>query len=451
MKSKTKLLTSGSISKSIIFFAFPIFIGNLFQQLYMVVDTIVLGRYVNKEALAAITSCGPLIFLLVGLFSGIFIGVGVVISKFFGAKDIINVKKAIHTTVAFALICSLILTIIGYFLTPQFLLWMKTPESVIDEATSYIQIYFLGISALVLFNSASGILQALGDSKRPLYFLIIASILNIILDLYFVIELNLGTKGVALATIISQGISAILSYRILFITNDIFKISIKEIKLDFNILKQFLLIGIPSGIQNSVISIANVFVQSSINIFGPIAMAGNGSMMRIQGFAFIPVTSFAMAMTTFTSQNIGACEFLRVKKGAKFGLLTAAILAQSLGILIYFYAPTLMRIFTENQAVIEIGILKATITNFLFFQLAISHTMAGIYRGAGKSIIPMIVMLLFWCLFRVSYITIMLNFFNDIKIVFSAYPITWSLSAIIFIIYFFKGKWLNNNKLSSYN
>lgn len=450
MKSKTKLLTTGSISKSIIYFAFPIFLGNLFQQLYMIVDTIVLGRYVGKEALAAITSCGPLIFLIVGLFTGIFIGVGVVISKFFGAKDIDNVKKSIHTTVAFALISSLVLTLFGYYFAPKFLIWMKTPQSVLDEATSYVQIYFLGISALVLFNSASGILQAMGDSKRPLYFLIIASISNIILDLLFVVSFNLGTKGVALATVISQAISAILSYRILLTTKDIYRINIKEIKLHINLLKQFLIIGIPSGIQNSVISIANVFVQSSINIFGPIAMAGNGAMMRIQGFAFIPVTSFALAMTTFTSQNIGAEKYDRIKKGTKFGLITAAFLAQIMGILIYFFAPQLLLIFTKDPQVIAIGVIKAKIMAFFFFQLALSHTMAGIYRGAGKSIIPMSVMLLFWCLFRVSYITVMLKFIYDIKIVFSAYPITWTLSAIVFIIYFYKGKWLNNKKINQY-
>jgi putative MATE family efflux protein len=442
-------MTSGSISKNILSFAFPIFLGNLFQQLYMIVDTVVLGRYVGKEALAAITSCGPLLFLLVGLFAGIFIGVGVVISKLFGAKDTEKVKAAVHTTVAFALISSVILTVLGYFLAPKILILMKTPPSVLDDATSYIQIYFLGITALVLFNSASGILQAMGDSKRPLYFLIVASLSNIILDLVFVIYFNLGTKGVALATVISQGISAILAYRILLTTDDIYRVKIKDIKLDLPLLKQFLIVGIPSGIQNSVISIANVFVQSSINLFGPIAMAGSGSMMRIQGFAFIPVTSFAMAMTTFTSQNIGAGEYLRVKKGTKFGLLSAIILAQAIGILIYFYSPQLMLIFTDDPQVIEIGVLKARIMAFFFMQLALSHTMAGIFRGAGKSIIPMSVMLLFWCLFRVSYIKVALNFVYDIRIVFSAYPITWTLSAIVFIIYYFKGNWLNKTKLKN--
>ena len=450
MKTNTKLLTSGSISKNILLFAFPIFLGNLFQQLYMVVDTLIVGRYVGKEALAAITSCSPLIFLLVGLFTGIFIGVGVVISKFFGAKDYENVKKAVHTTVAFAFLSSIFLTILGYFLTPYILKLMQTPESVLEDARGYIQIYFLGISALVFFNSASGILQAMGDSKRPLYFLIIASISNIILDLVFVIIFNLGTKGAAIATIISQGISAILAYRILFTTKDIFRVQFKKIKIDVPILKQFLAVGIPSGIQNSVISIANVFVQSSINIFGPIAMAGNGVMMRIQGFAFIPVTSFAMAMTTFTSQNIGAGEFDRVRKGTKFGLLSATILAQSLGVIIFIFAPKIILLFTNNPEVIEIGVLKARISAFFFFQLAMSHTMAGIYRGAGKSVIPMAVMLLFWCVFRVTYITIVLKFYYDIKVVFSAYPVTWTLSAIIFVIYYYKGKWLNNQKISYY-
>ncbi len=451
MKTTTKRMTSGSISKNIIFFAFPVFLGNLFQQLYMIIDTIVLGKYVGSEALAAITSSGSLIFLIVGFFTGIFMGVGVVISNLFGSRDYEGVQKAVHTTVAFALISGLFLTVLGYYIAPKILILMKTPPSVLQEATTYVQIFFLGIISLILFNSANGILQAMGDSKRPLYFLIISSILNIILDLVFVIYFNMGIEGVAFATIISQSISALLAYRVLLTTTDVYRVNIKEIRLNIPLLKRFLAVGIPSGIQNSVISIANVFVQSSINVFGPIAMAGNGAMMRIQGFVFIPVTSFAMAMTTFTGQNIGAGEIERVKKGTKFGVVSSVVLSQLIGVFIFIFAPKLMLIFTNDPSVIEIGVMKARVTAFFFFQLAISHTMAGIYRGAGKSVIPMAVMLLFWCVFRVSYIKIALLFLYDIRIVFSAYPVTWSLSAITFIIYYFKGNWLNPPKIDIKN
>jgi putative MATE family efflux protein len=428
-------------------FALPIFLGSLFQQLYNAVDSIVVGNYVGKEALAAVTSCGPLIFLLVGFFVGIFVGAGVVISKYFGAGDLENVSKAIHTAVAFALLSSIVLTISGYIATPAILRLMNTPASVYNDAKTYIQIFFLGISSLVMYNSAAGILQAMGDSKHPLYFLIIASITNIILDLIFVIYFDMGVAGVARATIISQSISAILAYRILLTTKDAYRVSIKKIHFDRCIIKQMLKVGVPSGLQNSVISIANVFVQASINSFGDVAMAGSGAFSRVQGFVFIPITSFALSLTTFTSQNIGAGEYDRVKKGAKFGIITAMILAELIGAILYFNAPQILSLFSKEINVVTIGVLKARFScPFLLF-LALSHVMAGVYRGAGKSIVPMMVMFLVWCVFRVTFITIALSFNRDIRILFAAYPITWFMSAVIFVIYYFKVDWMGIKKL----
>lgn len=440
-------MTKGPISTSILMFALPIFLGSLFQQLYNAVDSIVVGNYVGKEALAAVTSCGPLIFLLVGFFVGIFVGAGVVISKYFGAGDLENVSKAIHTAVAFALLSSIVLTISGYIATPAILRLMNTPASVYNDAKTYIQIFFLGISSLVMYNSAAGILQAMGDSKHPLYFLIIASITNIILDLIFVIYFDMGVAGVARATIISQSISAILAYRILLTTKDAYRVSIKKIHFDRCIIKQMLKVGVPSGLQNSVISIANVFVQASINSFGDVAMAGSGAFSRVQGFVFIPITSFALSLTTFTSQNIGAGEYDRVKKGAKFGIITAMILAELIGAILYFNAPQILSLFSKEINVVTIGVLKARFScPFLLF-LALSHVMAGVYRGAGKSIVPMMVMFLVWCVFRVTFITIALSFNRDIRILFAAYPITWFMSAVIFVIYYFKVDWMGIKKL----
>ena len=440
-------MTTGSISKNIITFAIPIFLGNLFQQLYNTVDSLVVGNFVNKEALAAITSCGPLIFLLVGLFAGTFIGAGVVISKYFGKSEPENVKLAIHTAVAFALLSSVLLTVIGYFATPFILTLMGTPDNVYEGAKSYIQIYFLGISGLIMYNSAAGILQAMGDSKHPLYFLIVASIVNIVLDIVFVVYLNFGIEGAAYATIIGQGISAILSYRILFTSHELFRVNIKEIGFNKNMLKQILKIGIPSGLQNSVISIANVFVQASVNSFGSIAMAGNGAYVRIQGFVFIPITSFALSLTTFTSQNLGAGEYDRVKKAARFSFISAMILSEGIGIILYVFIPKLLSFFSTNPDVIAVGLSKAYISlPFLLF-LALSHVMAGLYRGAGKSVVPMIVLFSIWCLFRVSFIIIALSIHRDINILFAAYPITWTMSSIIFIIYYFKVDWMGIKKL----
>lgn len=446
MKKSAKLMTKGSIAKNILLFAYPIFLGNLFQQLYQTVDSLVIGNYGGKESLAAISSCGALIFLLVGLTNGIFMGAGVVISKYFGAGCKENVQKSIHTTIAFALVSSIFMTIVGYFAAPEILKMMGTPDSVIKEATIYVQIYFLGSTALIIYNSASGILQAMGDSKHPLYFLIVSSSLNIILDLIFVIKFNLGIAGVGYATVISQSVSALLSLRILLTTKEEFKIQIKLIKFDKNILIQILKMGIPSGIQNSVISIANIFVQASVNSFGAIAMAGNGAFMRIQGFVFLPIISFSLALTTFTSQNLGAHEFDRVKKGAKFGILFSILIAEIIGVFIFFYSDILVSFFNNDPHVVEIGVQKAYVEALFFFLLALSHCMAGLYRGAGKAVIPMLVMFLFWCIFRVSYITVALNIYRDIRVLFSAYPITWGLSSIFFVIYFFKVDWMKEKK-----
>lgn len=452
MKASTKLMTSGSISKNIITFAIPIFLGSLFQQLYNAVDSVVVGNFVGKEALAAVTSCGPLIFLLVGLFVGTFVGAGVVISKYFGAGNMEKVKLAIHTSVAFALLSSVILTVAGYFSTPLILKLMGTPDSVYPLSKTYIQIFFLGITSLIMFNSASGILQAMGDSTHPLYFLMTASILNIILDLVFVIGLDMGVAGVALGTVIGQTVSALLSYRILLNTDEAYKVTIKDIKFDKEILKQILQVGVPSGLQNSVISIANVFVQASVNSFGDIAMAGNGAFLRIQGFVFIPITSFALSLTTFTSQNLGALEYDRVKKGAKFGIITAMILAETIGVLLLIFAAPLISLFSQDTEVIAVGILKSFYScPFLFF-MALSHVMAGVYRGAGKSIVPMAVMFIIWCLFRVSFIVVALSIHRDIRILFAAYPLTWFMSAVVFVIYYFKVDWMGikKNQLMKY-
>jgi putative MATE family efflux protein len=445
MKTNTKLMTSGSIQKHIVSFTLPIFIGNLFQQLYNTTDSLVVGNFVGKEALAAITSCGPLTFLLVGMFQGIFVGAGVVISTYFGSGDEKSVSKAIHTSLAFGILSGLLLTVIGYFGSPWLLRIMQTPESVFPQANTYIRIYFLGISALILYNTAAGILRAVGDSRHPLYYLIVASIVNIVLDIVFVAVLDLGIAGTAYATIISQSISVFFSFRLLFTSKDLFRVELRRIKFHKYMLPKILRIGIPSGIQNSVTSIANVFVQSSVNLFGATAMAGNGAFMRIQGFAMIPVTSFALALTTYTGQNMGAKDHDRVRKGARFGILFSMFLAEGIGLFLFFNAETLLSFFSKDPQVIAIGMQKAHIVSLLLFPMALSHTMAGLFRGAGKSVVPMVVMLSCWCLFRMLYIKVGLFFLMDVRVVFWAYPITWMLSSVIFLVYYFTSGWMKDS------
>lgn len=449
MQSNAMLMTEGSIYKKIIKFALPIFCGNLFQQLYNVVDSLIVGNFVGKEALAAISSTGSLIFLLVGLVSGVFSGAGVVVSRYFGAGNKEQVQRAIHTTVCFGLIAGVGLTILGSFLAPQILKLMGTPESIFPNAVLYVRIYFAGILTIVMYNTASGIFQAVGDSKRPLYFLIISAITNVFLDLLFVVVFKMGIGGAAIATVIAQAVSAILAFRHLICTQEVYKVSVKKITLHMDMLANILKLGIPSGVQNCVIALANIVVQSNINSFGAIAVAGCGAYSKIEGFAFIPITSFAMSMTVFIGQNLGAGEYDRAKKGTYFGIAVSTILAELIGIIFFIAAPRLIALFNSDAQVVQYGTLQARTIALFFLLLAFSHCMAGILRGAGKSIVPMIVMLTCWCVIRVIYVTIGTYFIPDIQVIFWAYPLTWSLSSIIFLIYYLKSDWLHTFKANN--
>ncbi len=436
MNKSSVSLTEGKISSKIFKFALPIFWGNLFQQLYNTVDAIIVGNFVGEEALAAVSSTASLTFLIVGFFGGLSGGCGVIISRFFGEKNYEKVKSSVGNTIAFGLIVGVLLTIVGTMFTPYILKLMGTPENVMVDSVAYITTYFKGIAFVVLYNVSNGILQAVGNSKTPLIFLLISSAINVVLDLLFVAVFEMGVVGAALATIISQAISAILAISYLLRVKDVYRLHINTIKIDLHLTKEMLRIGIPTGIQNSVISLANVFVQANINTFGSIVMAGTGSYSRLEGFAFIPVTSFTMAMTTFVSQNLGAKKYDRVKSGVKFGLISACIIAEIIGMIFIIFAPLLVGLFGDDPKVIEVGITQSTIRAPFYFLVAFSHVMAGVLRGAGKSSVPMYVMLLCWCVIRVIYITIATSLTDDIRMIFIAYPITWTLSSVMFAAYF---------------
>ena len=440
------MLTEGSIPGKMLAFAFPLFLGNLFQQFYNIADSLIVGNFIGSDALAAVSSSGALIFLLVGFFNGISVGAGVIIARFFGAKDHKNLERAIHTTVAFGIVAGLSLMILGLLITPLILRWMGTPADVLPSSILYFRIYFLGSLAFVLYNAFVGILQAVGDSKRPLMYLIISSIVNIVLDLLFIAVLHLGVGSAAMATVISQIVSAILCFRRLTSTTEVYRIDIHKIRFDMEILKQIISIGLPTGLQNSIISLANVVVQSNINVFGKMAVAGCGSYSKIEGFGFLPVTCFSMALTTFISQNLGARQFDRVKKGVRFGVLCSVLIAELMGILIYIFSPYLIAIFNADPEVIAYGVLQARTVTLFYFLLSYSHCMAGVFRGAGKSSVPMLVMLACWCIIRVSYITIIVKFIPQIQVIFWAYPLTWTLSTIVFTIYFLKADWMQTKK-----
>lgn len=442
-KTKSTLMTEGPIWKRMILFAIPLFLGNLFQQLYNTADSLIVGNFLGSDALAAVSSSGSLIFLMVGFFNGISLGAGVVIARYFGAREKEKVQDAIHTTVAFGIVAGILLTAIGLIMTPTFLRWMGTPADVLKNSVLYFRIYFLGSIAFVLYNIFVGILQSVGDSRHPLIYLIISSVTNVVLDLLFIGVFRFGVGSAAVATILSQFLSALLCLIHLMRCKEDYQIHLKKIRFDFPMLKLIISNGLPSGFQNSIISFANVIVQSNINSFGKMAVAGCGAYSKIEGFGFLPITCFALSLTTFISQNLGARQYERAKKGAKFGVLCSITMAEIVGIIIFFTAPYLVAAFNNDPQVVAFGTAQARTITLFYFLLAFSHCIAGILRGAGKSTIPMFVMLICWCIIRVSYITVAVRIIPDIKVIFWAYPITWTLSSILFIIYYFKADWIH--------
>ncbi len=442
-RSSATLMTTGPIWKRIIAFAVPLFFGNLFQQLYNTADSLIVGNFLGSSALAAVSSSGNLIFLLVGFFNGIAVGSGVVVAKYFGAGKFAMVKRAIHTITAFGLLSGMVLTVVGILAAPQILILMGTPAEVLPNSVTYFRIYFAGSLAFVMYNFLVGILQSVGDSRHPLIYLMISSVINIVLDLILVAGFHFGVGAAALATVISQVISALLCLRQLLKSPADYRLEVRKILLDGIMLRHIISNGLPAGLQNSIISLANVVVQSNINKFGAMAVAGCGSYSKIEGFGFLPITCFALALTTFIGQNLGAKEYDRAKKGAVFGVVCSLSIAELVGIGIYLLSPYLIAGFNDTPQVISYGTAQAHTVTLFYFLLAFSHCMAGILRGAGKSAVPMFVMLICWCIIRVSYITIAVNFIHDIRVIFWAYPITWTLSSITFLIYFLKSDWLH--------
>lgn len=424
-------------------FALPIFLGNLFQQFYNTFDSWVVGRFLGDKALAAVSSSGSLIFLMIGFFNGIAMGAGVIIARFFGAKDGDSLSKAIHTDLAMGLVIGVFLTVLGVSFTPTILRWMNTPADVLPESISYFRYYFLGALFTVMYNICVGILHALGDSRHPLYYLMISTCVNIVLDLLFVGALGMGVGAAAMATTLSQGLSAAMCFIHLLRLQGAGNVEIRKIRFHAESLRMIVRLGLPSGVQNSVISLANLVVQTNINGFGSAAMAGCGSYSKIEGFAFLPVSCFTMALSTFVGQNLGAKNYDRVKKGTGFGIACSAISAELIGILIYLLAPKLIRFFNADPDVVDLGVRHMRSICLFYFLLAFSHCIASVMRGAGRASVPMYTMLVCWCLIRVTYVTVALRYIPRLETVSFAYPITWTLSSIIFLIYFLKADWMH--------
>ena len=437
-------LTEGAIWKKILFFALPIFLGQVFQQLYNTFDSLIVGKYLGDEALAAVSSSGSLIFMMVGFFGGVAMGAGVMIAKEYGAKDYRAMRLSIHTDVAFGLAAGILLTVLGVCFTPTILRWMRTPGNVLPQSVEYFRFYFCGAVFTVMYNIFVGILQAVGDSRHPLYYLIISSVVNVVLDLVLVGGFHFGVGAAAIATTISQGISVLLCLIQLIRCRTEYRLQLKAVRFHWESLKNIIRFGLPSGVQNSVIAMANLVVQTNINTFGPSAMAGCGSYAKIEGFAFLPITCFAQALSTFVGQNLGAKKYDRVKKGVRFGILCSVSMAELIGVVFWMCAPVFIGIFSDSPDVIAFGVRQARVEALFYCMLALAHCIAGIMRGAGKATVPMFTMLGFWCVLRVAYITLMLHFYPYIEVVFTAYPLTWGTSCVVFLLYFFKADWIHN-------
>lgn len=445
MMKKQSSLTEGSIWKGLLLFALPIFLGNVFQQFYNAFDSWVVGRFLGDTALAAVSSSGSLIFMMIGFFNGVAMGAGVVIARCYGARDYASMSRAIHTDIAMGIAAGALLTVLGVTFTPTILRWMGTPENVFPQSVSYFRYYFCGALFTVMYNIFVGILHALGDSRHPLYYLMISTIVNVVLDLVFVGVFRWGVGAAALATTLSQGISALLCCIHLLRLDGPGRVRVREIRFHSQTLRAILRLGLPSGVQNSVIAMANLVVQSSINSFGSAAMAGCGSYSKLEGFAFLPVTCFAMALSTFVGQNLGAGNYSRVKKGVAFGIACSTIAAECIGIAAYLFAPQLIGIFNNSPQVVDYGARHMRIICLFYCLLAFSHCIAGIMRGAGRASVPMYTMLCCWCVIRVSYITLALRAVNRLEVVSFAYPLTWTLSSIVFLIYFLRADWIHTS------
>ena len=444
-KDHATLLTEGPIARQLVAFAIPLFFGNLFQQMYNAADSLIVGNFLGSDALAAVSSSGNLIFLLVGLITGIANGAGVVVARYYGARDIRNVQRTIHTMLALSISAGLFMTVFGALLSPVLLRMMGTPDSVLPNSIAYFRTYFLGSLASVLYNACMGILHAVGDSRHPLQYLIISSIINILLDLLFVGVFGWGVASAAAATAISQFVSMALCMIRLMHSDRDYRVDLRKLRFHKDMLVEILRNGLPAGLTNSIISFSNVVIQANINAFGAAAMAGCGAHSRIEGFAFLPVTCFTMALTTFVGQNLGAKRYDRVKKGVRIGVGCAAIIAESIALAVYIFSPKLIGLFASDPEVIAYGVMHERIMTPFFFLVAYSHAMAAVFRGAGKSTIPLGVMLCCWCLVRVTYVTIAVKFVPVLTTVSWAYPITWSLSTIAYTVYYFKSDWMHGH------
>lgn len=441
-KKNTVLMTEGGIFKNLLFFAAPLILGNLLQQMYNAVDSIIVGNYVGSNALAAVGAGASLIYLLIAFSLGASVGAGVIVSQYLGAKEKEGVHKAVHTAMTISIILGLILTAGGILFSRKLLVMMNTPAEILDDAACYLRIYSCGLIFNVVYNMAAGILNAAGNSRRSLMYLAAAAVVNIFMDLLLIAGLKIGVAGAAIATNFSQAISCILALWFLFRVPADYRISLKSLRIHKAMALRIIQIGLPTGIQNMVISFSNILIQASINQYGATAVAGFSAYLKIDGFNILPVLSFSMAITTFIGQNYGAGKYDRMKKGMWVTLLMGIVYTVLTGILLLTFSGQIMRLFSEDVGVIAYGQTAMRYFCPFYWILAILHSLAGTVRGTGKSIPPMVVLLVSLCLFRIVWIQLVLPYYTSIEGIFILYPVSWLVGAVLMILYTWKGKWI---------
>ena len=443
-KNKENSITQGVIWKQLLLFFFPILIGTFFQQLYNTVDTIVVGQYVGTSALAAVGTTGTWINLLVGFFVGVSSGATVIISQFFGAGDAKNVSKAVHTSMALALAGGLIIMVAGLLTSRVSLELLGVPEEIMGDALTYMNVYYCGIIASMIYNVGTGVLRAIGDSRMPLYVLIVCCLVNIVLDLLFVLVFHWGVFGVAFATVLSQVVSAVLIMLRLMLTRESYRVELKKIRFDRSILRNVIRIGLPAGLQSVLYSVSNLVVQASINSFGTDAIASWAAIGKIDGFIWMVMSAFGIAITTFVGQNFGAQQYGRVKKSIHIGLGMALGTTIALSILLLLFMEPLLRFFTGDEAVIAIGQDFFRVLGPSYFTYVFIEILSGAIRGAGEAFQPMVITCFGVCGLRILWLALvaLVPAMHTMQMVAMNYPITWVIAAVVFIIYYLRMNWL---------
>ena len=433
-------MTEGNITRHIISFALPLLIGNLFQQLYNTVDTWVVGNYVSNEAYSAVGTVGPIINMLIGFFLGLSSGAGVVISQYYGARQYDKVQETVHTAILMTLIIGVVFTAIGIVMIPLMLKLINMPATVIGEATTYLSIYFAGLLGLMLYNIGAGILRAVGDSQRPFYFLVVCAVLNTILDLVFVLVFDMGVAGVALATILSQAISAILILITLIRSDSCIHLDLKKLKIHFPMLKKIFKVGIPAALQMAITSFSNIFVQSYINFFGENCMSGWTTYAKVDQLLFLPMQSISLASTTFMGQNLGKNQVQRARKGVTVSLLLAIASTVVLMIPVLLFSPQIVAFFNGKPEVVEYGSMLLRWLSPFYILCCFNQIYSGALRGAGNTRAPMIIMLASFVAFRQIYLFAMSRICNEIIPIAMSYPAGWLLCSLLTAIYYHKAQ-----------